>query len=337
MWETNTLLVLISSMPSIPVIDIGGLYSKQLDDRKAVAAKIRQASYDIGFFYIANHGISDDLIAQTFAATQRFFDLPLEVKNRVSIAHSPISRGYEPLGYQTLDLSAASDLKEGYYIGVERGADDPLVQANIPNHGANQWLPDLPGWRDQMEQYFAALLALSKRLCQGLALSLDVEEHYFDSLVDNPMAILRLLHYPPHPVNASPNQFGCGTHTDWGAITILLQDAVGGLEVCTANGEWIEAPPIAGTFVINLGDMMARWTNDNYQSTPHRVINRSGKERYSIPFFFDANYHALVECIPTCQSGDNPPKYLPITVGEHIMEMYRKTYAKREELAAIAH
>jgi isopenicillin N synthase-like dioxygenase len=313
-------------MEKIPVIDIGNLRSDRLSDRQAVAHEIHQAAREIGFFYITNHGISEAVIAQTLAEAKRFFDLPLEVKQRVAIAHSPISRGYEPLAYQTLDENAAPDLKEGYYIGIDRGQDDPLVQAGTFNHGANQWLPDLPGWREQMELYFSQMLELARLLCRGLALSLEVEEHYFDRLVDNPMAILRLLHYPPHPAQTGTHQFGCGAHTDWGAITILWQDQNGGLEVCTAQGEWIEATPIEGTFVINLGDMMARWTNDRYQSTPHRVINRSGRERYSIPFFFDPNYYALVECIPTCCSADHPPQYPPITAGEHIMEMYRKTY-----------
>ncbi|UBF29110.1 hypothetical protein K9N68_15490 [Kovacikia minuta CCNUW1] len=310
----------------IPVIDVSRLRSKNIDDRKDVAVEMGQASHEVGFFYITNHGIEDAIIEQTLAETKRFFDLPLEVKNQVTIANSPISRGFEPIGYQTLDQNAAPDFKEGFYIGVERGINDPLVQAGTPNHGANQWLPDLPGWRVQMEQYFALMSGLSRLLLRGLALSLEVDEHYFDAAIDNPMAILRLLHYPPQSVHAPADQWGCGTHTDWGTITILLQDQVGGLEVRTPDGNWVQAKPIPGTFVINLGDMMARWTNDYYQSTPHRVVNRSGKERYSIPFFFDANYHALVECIPTCQSPENPPRYARITAGEHIVEMYRRTY-----------
>jgi len=313
----------------IPVIDIGRLRSPHLSDRKHVAAEIRHASHEVGFFYITNHGIPDDAIAATFDQAKRFFDQPLAVKNAVSIARSSISRGYEAIGEQALDQNP--DLKEGFYIGVDRGADDPLVQAGTPNHGANQWV-DLPGWREHLEAYFAMMLALSAQLTRAIALSLNLDEHYFDALIDNSMSVLRLLHYPPHPPDAMANQLGCGAHTDWGCITILLQDEVGGLEVCNASGEWIQAKPIPGTFVINLGDMMARWTNDYYQSTPHRVINRSGSERYSIPFFFDPNYHAVVSCLPTCQSPEQPPKYAPIPAGEHIMEMYRKTYG----LTAIA-
>jgi isopenicillin N synthase-like dioxygenase len=312
---------------NIPVIDVSGLWSRNFVDRQAVAAEMRTAAHDVGFFYIANHGIADSILEQTFVETKRFFDLPLPVKNKVAIANSSISRGFEPFGYQTLDQAAAPDLKEGFYIGVERGETDPLVQAKTPNHGPNQWPSDFPGWREHMEHYFGLMLNLSQRLMHGLALSLAVDEHYFDTAIDNPMAILRLLHYPPHPAAAPAEQLGCGTHTDWGCLTILLQDAVGGLEVCTSAGNWVQAKPIPGTFVINLGDMMARWTNNYYQSTPHRVVNRSGKERYSIPFFFDANYHALVSCIPTCQNPENPPKYTPISAGEHIMEMYHRTYA----------
>ncbi len=310
----------------IPVIDIADLESPHLADRQQVAIKIREACSTIGFFYITNHGIVDDLITNILAESKRFFNQPLAVKQEVAIARSPISRGYEAIGAQTLDSTAPPDFKEGYYMGVERNLDDPLVQAGTPNHGPNQW-PTLPGWRHQMEQYFAAMMHLSQRLLQAIALSLKMDEHYFDGMVNNSMAILRLLHYPSHSPVAHSKQLGCGTHTDWGCLTVLLQDAVGGLEVCTAKGEWIAAPPIPGTFVINIGDMLARWSNGFYQSTPHRVINQSGKERYSIPFFFDANYHALIECLPTCQSPTHPPRYTPITAGEHIMEMYRKTYS----------
>jgi len=314
------------SLPKLPIIDIGDLRSAQLSDRKAVALQIREVCHRLGFFYITNHGIEETFLTQTLAEAKRFFDQPLELKNQVAIAHSPISRGFEPIGYQTLDANAAPDLKEGYYIGVERDETDPLVQANTPNHGPNQWCQTLPGWQEHMEEYFARMINLSTLLMQGIALSLDLNETFFSSLIDNPMAILRLLHYPPHPVDANSKQLGCGTHTDWGCLTLLLQDQVGGLEVCMTNGEWIQAVPIPNTFVVNLGDMMARWTNDYYQSTPHRVVNRSGQERYSIPFFFDANYHALVECLPTCVEHDRPPQYPPITAGEHIMAMYHKTY-----------
>jgi isopenicillin N synthase-like dioxygenase len=310
---------------SIPVIDISGLQSDSLSDRQAVAVELRRVCHTIGFFYIANHGIPAEFTRQTFAETRRFFDLPLAQKNQVAAVNSSIFRGYDPIGAQALDVQALSDLKESFYLGVDRDTSDPLVQRRTPNHGPNQWPIGLPGWRTQMEQYFATMLELAQRLSRGIALSLDLEEQYFDRMINNTMSILRLLHYPPHPAHATPNQWGCGAHTDWGFLTILLQDQTGGLEVRNAEGDWIPAPPIPDTFVINLGDMLARWTNDYYQSTPHRVVNRSQSDRYAIPFFFDVNYHAIVECLPSCCGPTNPPKYAPIQAGDHIIAMYNAT------------
>ncbi len=314
---------------TLPVIDIGGLSSARLEDRRTVAREIRAACIDSGFFYVVNHGVPPHSVAETFARSQQFFSQPLATKTRVGIAHSPVSRGYEPIGAQTLDLAAAPDQKESFYIGIERGPKDPLAAAGTPNHGPNQWPDGLPGWRESMEAYFARLGALADLLSRGLALSLDMPEHHFVPLADNPMSILRLLHYPPHPVDAGADLFGCGTHTDWGCLTILAQQDAEGLELRTASGAWVLARPIEGTFVVNLGDMMARWTNGLYQSTPHRVINTSGRERYSIAFFHDVNYHALVECLPTCQGPDNPARSPPILAGEHIHQMYLRTYAQQ--------
>jgi isopenicillin N synthase-like dioxygenase len=313
---------------AIPVIDISGLQSDHLPDRQAVAAELRHACHTVGFFYIKNHGVSQGAIAEILAQTQRFFHQPLALKNQVASTNPHLPRGYEPLASQVLDTTKQADLKESYLIGVELEQTHPLVQQGLPNHGPNTWPTQFPGWREALESYFATLVPLAHRLGRGLALSLELPEDFFEPFTNQPMAILRLLHYPPHPLQARADDVGCGTHTDWGFLTILLQDDVAGLEVCTAQGEWVLAEPIPDTFVINLGDMTARWTNDYYQSTPHRVINRSGRDRYAIPFFWDLNYHARVECLPTCHGPDNPRKYPPITAGEHIIEMYRKTYGQ---------
>ena len=279
-------------------------------------------------FYAANHGVDPAFIDETFAQSRMFFELPLAEKNRIDLANSPCSRGYEPLGGQQLDATAARDFKESVYLGVDRGPDDPLVAAGTPNHGPNQWPDGLPGWRDHMADAFERLSALSRVLSRGIALSLGMPEDHFAAMESDPMSILRLLRYPPHPKDATPDQFGCGAHTDWGCLTILAQRDAEGLEVRNAEGEWILARPIPDTLVVNLGDMMARWTNDLYQSTPHRVINTSGGERYSLAFFHDVNYHALVECLPTCRGPDNPAKYDPILAGDHIYEMYQRTYVQ---------
>lgn len=191
------------SLAHIPVIDIKGLQSERLEDRKAVAAEIHQASHEVGFFYIQNHEIARETIDTTFAQVKRFFDLPLTVKNEVSTARSTISRGYEPIGHQTLDLTMQADLKESFLFGLDRDETDPLVQAKLPNHGANQWPPHLSGWRESLEHYFTIMSDLARRLTRGLALSLDLNEHFFDPFMNNPMPILRLLHYPPHPIDAN--------------------------------------------------------------------------------------------------------------------------------------
>lgn len=312
---------------SLPVVDVTGLSSSDPEKRRAVGQALRQTCLDKGFFYCAGHGIPAGLIDAVFAETRAFFDLPLETKELVAKEKSFCNRGYETLGGQTLQAGAKPDLKEGYYIGLELPEDDPRVVARKFNHGPNQWPQDLPGFRPAMRAYHAAMLDLAERLMRGLALSLDLEENHFDGFVRDPLAILRLLHYPPHPPQAGLDELGAGAHTDFGGLTLLLQDEVGGLQVFdNASQGWIAAQPIPGTFVINLGDMIARWTNDRYRSTLHRVINASGRERYSIPFFFTGNPDFEVSCIPTCLAPGETPLYPPITVEQHLQSMYSKTY-----------
>ena len=312
---------------TLPIVDVTGLSSSDPEKRRAVGQALRQACLDKGFFYCAGHGIPAGLIDAVFAETRAFFDLPLETKELVAKEKSFCNRGYETLGGQTLQAGAKPDLKEGYYIGLELPEDDPRVVARKFNHGPNQWPADLPGFRPAMRAYHAAMLDLAERLMRGLALSLDLEENHFDGFVRDPLAILRLLHYPPHPPQAGSDELGAGAHTDFGGVTLLLQDEVGGLQVFdNASQGWIAAQPIPGTFVINLGDMIARWTNDRYRSTLHRVINASGRERYSIPFFFTGNPDFEVSCIPTCLAPGESPLYPPITVEQHLQSMYSKTY-----------
>jgi len=309
---------------SLPVIDVAALTSSRSAERAAVGQALRAACLEHGFFYCSGHGVPQCLIDAALAETRSLFALPDEVKATLDKSHSAANRGYEALGGQTLEPGALPDRKEGYYIGEDLSADNPRVLAGVFNAGANVWPQDLPAFRPVMMAYFAALTVVSERLMRGLALSLDLPEDHFTAFTTDPAATLRLLHYPPARPDV-PDEQGAGAHTDFGGLTILLQDEVGGLQVKGSQG-WIEAPPIPGSYVVNLGDMIARWTNERYRSTLHRVVNRSGRERYSIPFFYSGNPDHEVRCIPTCLEPGESPKYEPIRVQDHMRAMYRRTY-----------
>ncbi len=313
---------------ALPLIDISGLHSPDPVRRSAVGRELRAACESRGFFYLCNHGIPASLAAQVFDYSERLFAQPADALLALDKAHSRCHRGYEPLRGQTLEAGSPPDLKEGFYIGVELDEDDPRVRSGKFNHGPNQWPADLPGFRSTMEAYFSACYALGALVMRGLALSLELPEDHFDAFTADASATLRLLHYPPQPPNPEPGEKGCGAHTDFGGITLLLQDEVGGLQVRdTKTGQWIDAPPVPGAYVVNIGDLIARWTNTRYRSTEHRVINASGRERYSVPFFFTGNPDYLVECLPNCLAPGDAPRFPPVTVEQHIAECYRRTYA----------
>ena len=313
---------------SIPVVELAPLLAET--DKAAVAEAVGRACREVGFFYIAGHGVPPALVTRAFAEVRRFFALPDERKMAVHMRGSPCHRGYYPLFEENTDPDLTADLKEGFDIALELGPDDPDVIAGKPLHGPNQWPEDLPGFRETLEDYYAAMRQLARRLLRAFALGLDIPEDFFEDKVDKPLAQLRTLHYPPQAGHIEAETLGCGAHTDYGCLTILAQDDVGGLQLCNSAGEWIAAPPIPGTFVVNIGDQMARWTNGLFAATRHRVINTSGRERYSLPFFFDPNYDTVVECLDTCRDAEHPPKYPPVTAGEYLLERFDATYSYRQ-------
>ncbi|NKC32564.1 isopenicillin N synthase family dioxygenase [Falsiroseomonas selenitidurans] len=304
------------SHAAIPVIDIGGLTSAEPARRKDVAWQIHRACRDTGFFYAADHGIPQSLLEGQFAAARAFFALPEAAKMAVQFRPGAHNRGYEALRRQRLDAQAPPDLKESFMFAGE-----------TPDGPPNQWPEGLPGFRAQMEAYQGAVTSLADRLIRAVALSLDLSESYFSDGFVAVKPSIRLLHYPPQPKDAALDQLGAGAHTDWGALTLLLQDDAGGLEVCNAEGQWIAARPIPGTLVVNLGDMVRRWTNDLYQSTRHRVrSSASGRSRYACAAFYSPRRDYVVRCVPTCLPEAGPPHYAPCTTGEHMDEMVRRTY-----------
>ncbi|HEY0200292.1 MAG TPA: 2-oxoglutarate and iron-dependent oxygenase domain-containing protein [Burkholderiaceae bacterium] len=323
---------------AIPVLDLADALPPGGARSGMVTAQMREAGMASGFFYVRNHGVPATLVDAQYALAKRFFDLPQADKQAIDLHLSPSMRGYEAIGAQTLGEGARPDLKESFYCGLEYASDHPYVQRGYHSYGTNQWPAALPGMAVQCTAYTAALQALALRLMQLMALSLGLPETYFDHTHDNPMVTLRLLRYPPHPENADARTFGAGEHTDWGAITILAQDALGGLEVCMPDGTWVAATPMEGTFVVNLGDMIPRWTNGLYHSNPHRVRNMfsHGAPRYSIPFFYSPDYEARVEPVATCVPADEAPRFKACTVGEHLRDMYRKTYGLEKTGTAMA-
>ena len=322
----------------IPVIDLTDALLPGASRSTTVAAALHEAATGSGFFYLRNHGVPQSLVDAQFALAKRFFDLPLAQKQAIDLRRSPNMRGYESLGAQTLDAAARPDLKESFYCGLAYADDHPYVRRGHHSYGRNQWPAALPGMAAQSTAYIGAMQALALRLMQLMALSLDLPEGFFDHTHDNPMLTLRMLRYPPHPADADERTFGAGAHTDWGAITILAQDSHGGLEVQMPDGRWVAATPMEGCLVVNLGDMIPRWTNGRYHSNPHRVRNvaSGGAARHSIPFFYNPDYEARVEPVASCVPAGTRPLFAPCTVGEHLREMYARTYGGKTDAPAMA-
>jgi len=318
---------------TIPVIDLSGAFSPSATDRNVVAAAIHRACRENGFFYVSNHRVPHALIDGQFAWAKRFFDLPLDEKLALDMKRSPTTAGYEPIGGQWLDSQDADaevappDLKESFYCGMELADDHPWAARRLRGFGHNQWPTKLPGFRDQMLAYRAAMSELGDRLLSLLALSLELPPDWFAPYFNMPVGTLRIIKYPPHRVDAAENQIGAGAHTDWGGITILAQADVGGLEVRNVAGDWLEAAPVPNTFIINLGDLMARWTNGIYNSNMHRVKNnRSGRDRYSVPYFYGPRPDAVIEPMPGCANDDYPRRFPTCTASEHMSEMFQRSY-----------
>ena len=302
-------------MRSLPVIDWALYRSKDIDARRSVIEGFAAAGRALGFFYLKNHPIPFDAQRPLFAMAERFFNQPDAAK--LAVQMSGALRGYEPMQRQALDETAPPDIKESFYYS---GMPDARA--------SDRWPQNLPGFREELQSYGAQMTKIGNELFQCLALSLDLDADYFGAGIAEPSCTVRLLHYPPQPARSLTNQLGAGAHTDWGAITILLQDDCGGLQIRDADGTWVDAAPLEDTLVINLGDMVPRWTNDRYHSSMHRVINKSAeRDRYSVACFFNPRADYRVACVPTCLPSAGEPRYPACTVGEHVQEMARRTYA----------
>lgn len=315
-------------MTEIPVISLAGLRGDDPREHRDVASALGEACREAGFFYLVDHGVDEALMAQAFADARRFFAQPLADKEALSIRQSRHNRGYIAMADEKLNPDAGADQKEAFNIGVDLPADHPDVVAGKPFRGSNYW-PTLAGWRDGMLDYFNACLTLGRLVHRGLALDLGLHTNYFDAHLDQPIATLRLLHYPAETANAGRHDAGAGAHTDYGNITLLATDEVAGLEVSNLQGDWIEAPSIPGAFVCNIGDCMMRWSNNTYRSTPHRV-RAPVQERYSIAFFLEVNPDSIVD--PRDIFPGEPALYPPVTCADYLASRLDATYGYRNKL-----
>lgn len=310
-------------MTAIPVIDISGLSSAE--GAADVAAQIGEACRAVGFFYVAGHPVPPVLMDAVFAAAGAFFAQD-EAAKRTVLYSAAGNRGYVPMKGEALDPGRPADLKEAFNIGLELPAENPDVKAGRGFRAVNLW-PAQPGFRATMLAYFTACHDLGRLLHRAFAMDLGLPSGFFEDKLDRPMAVLRLLHYPPAPARAEMGQMGAGEHTDYGCVTLLATDGVGGLEVRTRGGDWIAAPHVPGAFVCNIGDCLMRWTNDTYVSTPHRVVSPAGRERHSVAFFLDPNPDADIACLPGCATPDHPARYAPIRGDAFLLSRLSPTYA----------
>ena len=321
-----------ANFSEIPVISLSALGRGDQAEARTIEA-IRRASEEVGFFYAKDHGVSDSLMRDVFTQCHRFFELPTEQRELLRLSNSACFRGYLSVGERGANLNRPRDLLEALNLGPELGADDPLVRQGTPLHGGNQWPAGLPGFTEALRAYYVSMEALGQRLLQGFALAMGMERHALDAQYRKPLTQLRLLHYPAQEVMVD-NMLGARAHRDVGLFTILLQDDVGGLEVCNAAGEWVVAPPVPDTFVVNVGEMMKLVTNDRYASALHRVVNRSGRERYSVPFFFNPDYDATLSVLPQFVEANRAPLFEPIHAGEHMFNFYRNLWPSAGSTAA---
>ncbi len=327
----------------IPVIDYGPCFAGEPGALERAAADVRHACENVGFFYALNHGVPQETIDRGFDASRRFHALPLEAKLRLRLNENNI--GYLPTnasvqGASTVHTATRPNLNESFFVSHDRGADHPDVRAGTPLRGRNQWPDAQPELRADMMVYFHALYAMCQRMLPAFAVALDMPADFFSGYFANEVhATLRFLHYPPQDPDED-NLFGQAPHTDNSFMTALARTDVPGLAVRLPSGEWFPPPVIPGTFLINLGNIMRRWSNDLFLSTPHGVLNKSGTDRYSIAYFHSPNPASVLEPLPSCVSADNPPHYPPAVYRDLILAFYKANYfhqsGHRSEAAKLA-
>lgn len=321
-------------MPSsieIPLIDVSGVLAGDPQAVRRAADELSHAYQEVGFWFMTGHDVPQALIDRTFAEAERFHALPMDTKmalraNRNNVGYLP------PKGTTTrhaaLTTSRRPNLVEAFMMKRDLPGDHPDVLAGKLFRGVNQWPGEetLPGFRAACLAYSGALERLAVSVLPIYAVALGLPPDWFGHAFREPSFTLRLSHYPPQEPTPDIEEYGLAPHADTTFMTLLAPNRVGGLSLRARSGQWIDAPVIPGAFLVNSGELLRRWTNDRFMATPHRVINRTGVERYALPFFFDTTYDYRMECLPTCCSADNPPKYEPVTYQEYQVQFQRLNY-----------
>ncbi|KIX05262.1 uncharacterized protein Z518_06134 [Rhinocladiella mackenziei CBS 650.93] len=313
----------------LPVIDIQDISHPNLKHRRRVAKSICDAAINSGFFYIRNHGVPEDDVESIFREAKRFFhDLTLDEKMEFNTEKHKHYYGYYPINLDpNIPAGARSELNEGINYGYEPSIDPDA--ASQQNNGDNWWPSKdrLPGYEENVKKYMSHMLRLSRSLLRMFALGLDLDEHTFDYLATQPYSILKMGHYPGK-LSGSDEPSAIRPHTDYELLTVLLQDDIASLEVLSNTGQWIQAKPVRGTFVVNIGDSMSMLTNGLFVSTMHRVINSSRKDRYSVPFFLGANQEAELKALDRFVTSEQPAKFQAMTSGEYVRRSLQAVYSK---------
>ena len=325
------------TMAAVPIIDILPYRQGDAAARRALAAEVDRICREIGFMVIAGHGVDLELISAVETASRAFFDLPLKEKMQIVRPAPDVTRGYMPMKAEVLVRSrggsAEGDLNESLMIGPVDVDGTPYYTAPAAGRhfAPNLWPGQPVGLRPVYERYYRVMDVLAIDLMRLFALALGLPETYFDSSVDRSISRLRVRNYPAPEQTPEPGQLRASAHSDYGSLTILkTEDRPGGLQVLGKEGDWLDVPHLPGCFVVNIGDMLARWTNDRWVSTLHRVVNpppdrAPESRRQSVVFFQNPNYDAVVSCLPGCAEAANPPKYPPTTSGAHLREKFVST------------
>jgi isopenicillin N synthase-like dioxygenase len=323
-------------MDSFPVIDLLPFAAAAEPDKRAIGRRIDEVCRATGFLAITGHGVPPEVIARAWDTARAFFDLPVEQKLRAKMPYEGYPYGYGGMQSETLAKSLGEetppDLKETFSIGPlevrPHDGNEPYAEFR---YARNLWPTEPAGFQEVWSAYYREMSALAVRIMRAFAVALGLPESFFDAVIDQPISAVRALNYPHQTAAPKPGQLRAGAHSDYGSLTILLADsAPGGLEILSPQKEWQAVPVVEGAFIVNIGDLMARWTNDRWISTVHRVVNpppdaQGSTRRQSVAFFHQPNWDAQITCIPTCLASGEKPKYPPVRSGEYLMQKFQST------------